>query len=274
VDRRGLARLLIGDLSLLRLALSVALVYGVLCLLAWLLADRMIFLPPAPSYRDGPDIVRLETRSGERIAAIHVPNPEARYTLLYSHGNAEDLGFMRPFLPALRDLGFAVLIYDYRGYGLSEGRPSERASYEDIDAAYEYLTGRLGVPPDRIIAFGRSVGAGPTLDLAVRQPVAGLVLESPFVTAFRVLTRWPLLPFDKFRNLDKIRQVRRPVLIMHGEADEVVPAWHGRQLFQAAPGPKQALWVPRASHNDFAWVAGSRYGRALQDFARLVADGR
>lgn len=270
MDRRLLRRLLAPELSLARLCLSAAFIYASVALLAWLFADRMIFLPPAPQYADADGILKLPTAAGERISALYLPNPGADYTILFSHGNAEDLGIVRPLLPALRDLGFAVLAYDYRGYGTSEGRPSERASYQDIDAAYEYLTRRLGLSPHRIILYGRSVGAGPAVDLAARQSVAGLVLESPFTTAFRVLTRVPLLPFDKFRNLAKIPRVGCPVLVMHGLADEVVPVAHGQRLFAAAREPKQALWVPGAGHNDFMWVAGPRWAQALRDFTLLI----
>src|SRR5574342_467910 len=119
----------------------------------------MIFLPPAPSYPDMPDVIRLATASGERIAAVYLPNPRATYTMLFSHGNAEDLGGIRPLLPVLQDLGFSVLAYDYRGYGLSEGQPSERNVYADIDAAYDYLTRDARVQPGRLILYGRSLGA-------------------------------------------------------------------------------------------------------------------
>ena len=105
-----------------------------------------------------------------------------------------------------------------------------------------------------------------------RPVVGGLVLESPFLTAFRVLTRIPLFPFDRFRNVDKIGRVRCPVLVMHGEADEIVPLWHGRQLFERAPGPKMFLAVPGAHHNDFLWVAGARYVTALRDFEALLRE--
>lgn len=262
--------MLVPDLSLARLFLSVAVIYASLALLAWLFADRMIFLAPPAQYGDDRGILKLRTAAGERISALYLANPRADYTMLYSHGNAEDLGVIRPILPALRDLGFAVLAYDYRGYGTSEGRASERASYQDIDAAYEYLTQQLGVPAHRIILYGRSVGAGPSVDLAVRQPVGGLVLESPFTAAFQVLTRVPLLPFDKFRNLAKITRVGCPVLVMHGLADDVVPVAHGQRLFAAAREPKQALWVAGAGHNDFMWVAGARWAQALREFASLL----
>jgi len=173
---------------------------------------------------------------------------------------------VRPILPALRQLGFAVLAYDYRGYGMSGGSPSERHVYGDIEAAYQHLVRDRGVPAGRVIAYGRSVGAGAAVDLASRRPVGGLIVESGFVSAFRVLTRLPLLPFDKFRNVDKIAGVRCPVLIMHGEADTIIPLWHGQRLFEAAPSPKRFLAIPGADHNDFMWVAGERYAQALREF--------
>jgi fermentation-respiration switch protein FrsA (DUF1100 family) len=235
-----------------------------------LLADRMIFLPPPASYQAGGDVLLLDTADGGRIAALHLPNPAATHTILYSHGNAEDLGHVRPALEIVRSAGFAVLAYDYRGYGLSSGRPSEAATYRDIDAAWSHVTGPLGVPPRRVILLGRSVGAGPSVDLAVRAPVGGLVLESAFVSAFRVVTRVPLLPFDKYRNLDKIAKVDCPVLVIHGTADQIVPLWHGQRLFETAREPKRALWVDGAGHNDLMLVAGERYARALAAFAALA----
>jgi len=270
VSPARLRRLLIPEFSLLRIVLSLAFIYAAVLGWVWVVADRMIFLPPAPSYRDTPDVIRLSTADGERIAAVYLPNPRATYTLLFSHGNAEDLGGVLPLLPALRDLGFSVFAYDYRGYGLSEGRPSERNVYADIDAAYDYLTRDLRVPPERIILYGRSLGAGAAVDLAARRFVGGLILESPFLTAFRVMTRIPVFPVDKFRNVDKIGRVRCPVLVMHGEADEIVPLWHGQRLFETAPGPKTFVAIPGAHHNDFMWVAGARYAAALRDFEALL----
>ena len=270
LSRTRIRRLLIPELSLVRVLLSIAFVYAAIAVLAWLYADRMIFLPPPPTYRDTAEIVKIPTADGPRIAALYVTNPEARYTLLYSHGNAEDLGVVRPIVPILRQLGFAVLAYDYRGYGTSEGRPSERHAYGDIEAAYQHLTRERGVAPDRIIAYGRSVGAGAAVDLASRRHLGGLIVESGFVTAFRVMSSLPLFPFDKFRNIDKIGHVGCPVLVMHGEADEIVPLWHGQRLFQAAPEPKRLLIMPGAHHNDFMWVAGERYAQALREFEALL----
>jgi fermentation-respiration switch protein FrsA (DUF1100 family) len=272
LSRTPFRQFLVPEIFLLRVALSAALVYATVAAWAWLISDRMIFLPPPPSYRDTPDILKVPTADGERIAAVYLPNPGATYTLLFSHGNAEDLGLVLPSLPSIPVLGFGLFAYDYRGYGLSEGRPSEQHVYADIDAAYDYLTRELRVPAARIILYGRSLGAGAAVDLAARQSVGGLILESPFLTAFRVLTRIPLFPFDKFRNVDKIGRVRCPVLVMHGEADEIVPLWHGQRLFERAPGPKMLVVIPGAHHNDFMQVAGARYVTALRDFEALLRE--
>jgi fermentation-respiration switch protein FrsA (DUF1100 family) len=236
-------------------------------------ADRMIFLPHASSYKDGPEILKLTTRAGKKISALYLPNPGAKFTLLVSHGNAEDLGDDRFWLEDLRKTGFSVLGYDYEGYGTSDGKPGEQAAYDDESAAYDYLAGTLGIPPDRIIIFGRSVGTGPAVYIAARKPVAGLILQSPFLSAFRVLTRVPLLPFDKFPNYKDIRRVHCPLLIIHGESDTVIAPWHGKRLYQLANEPKRYLPVPRADHNDLEMVAGKTYGDALQEFVASIGQG-
>jgi hypothetical protein len=230
----------------------------------------MIFLPQPSSYRDTGEILKLTTRDRIQISAVYLPNPAATYTILYTHGNAEDLGDIQPVLQYLRDSGFSVFSFDYRGYGTSQGTASERNAYRDIDTAYNYLTEQLSVLPSRIIAFGRSVGGGVAVDLASRKPLAGLIIESGFTSAFRVVVPIPILPFDKFRNINKIKNVKCPVLVMHGRADEIIPFQHGQQLFNAAPEPKRYLWIDEASHNDFMWVAGDSYKVALQEFAQVI----
>ena len=252
------------------LALSVAGVLAVFYLaaggLVWMYCVRLIFMPHAPGYSGGVEMVAAA--DGDSIATVWLPNPEARYTILFSHGNGEDLGDLRHFLPLLRDAGFSVLAYDYRGYGLSTRKaPTERRAYEDLAAAYEHLTGRLGVPPERVILHGRSLGGGIASHLASRRPAAGLILESTFVSAFRVPVTRPLFPFDRFATAARLRDVHYPVLVIHGARDEVVPYWHGPALLEAANPPRTHFWVQGAGHNDLAAVAGPRYTQALRDFA-------
>lgn len=226
----------------------------------------MIFLPPSPGYKDDEKTIKIKTQDGETISAFYLPNEEAKYTLLISHGNAEDIGHMLPYLHELKSQGFSVFAYDYRGYGTSSGNPTEQSAYADISANYAYLTQTIGVPAERIIVMGSSLGAALAIDLAAREPVAGLIVESPFVTAFRVVTYVPLLPFDKFDNMGKISNVRCPILFVHGTHDRIVPIWHGRKLYEVATAPKQNFWVEGGGHNDLLWVAGNRYWQAIHAF--------
>ena len=239
---------------------------------AFFLSDSMIFLPHPSSYKDSPDILKITTANGKKISAIYLPNPSARFTLLVSHGNAEDLGDDRYWLEDLRRAGFSVFAYDYEGYGTSEGKATEKAAYEDEAAAYEFLAVNLQTAPDRIIIFGRSVGTGPATYLAARRPSAGLILQSPFVSAFRVLTRVPLLPFDKFPNYKYIRHVHCPVLIMHSHGDSVIAFWHGEKMFDLANPPKQAFWAQNADHNEMDLTQG--YIPAIQAFAATLGNGK
>jgi len=237
-------------------------------------SDGLIFLPHPSSYKDGPDVLKLTTRTGKKISALYLPNPQAKFTLLVSHGNAEDLGDDRFWLEELQRAGFSVLAYDYEGYGTSEGKPGEQAAYDDENAAYDYLTQTMKITTDRIIIYGRSVGSGPAVHLAARKPAAGLILQSPFVSAFRVLTRIPLLPFDKFPNYKDIRKVHCPVLIIHGDSDTVIPPWHGKRLYDLADEPKKFVSISGADHNDLEMVAGKSYIEALQQFAAFLGQNQ
>ena len=257
----------------LRLAVLLGAIYLVLVILSMTALDKFVFCPHAASYPDDSSILKLTTRNGVRISAMYLPNPSARFTILFSHGNGEDLGDVRGDLWRLNALGFAVLGYDYQGYGTSEGTPSERHCYMDIDAAYEYLTGPLGVPPQRVILYGRSVGSGPSVDLATRRQVGGMILESAFTSVLACSRLAGALPRDAFRNIDKIGSVRCPVLFIHGRRDWTVPFRVGRALFEAAPGPKRCLWVERAGHNDVERVGGERVNQAIRDFAAWVEQG-
>jgi fermentation-respiration switch protein FrsA (DUF1100 family) len=251
--------------TILRVVMIAAILYLGLNLFALLFSERMIFAPRTPSYTELPRELKIVSGS-EKINAVFLEHPEAAYTILFSHGNAEDLGGVLPFMQQFYERGYSVLMYDYRGYGTSEGRPSVRNTYEDVDAAYQWLIRKKGVAPETIIAQGRSVGGGPAAWLAANRTVCGLVLESTFVSAFRVRTVIPLLPWDKFNNLKHIRRTDCPVLIIHGREDSVLPFWHGRKLYEAAPGKKMHLWINNAEHNDYAYVAGDAYFDAFERF--------
>lgn len=266
--------LLTSDFNLKRLIYTLILIlvlfYLGAFLYAYFYAEKIIFQPQPSSYRDTDKIIKLNSGDEAKISAVYLPNPEARYTILFSHGNAEDIGELRQTLENIRDAGFSVFAYDYRGYGTSSGAPTEAGAYRDADAAYDYLVNDLKIPAERIVAHGRSLGGAVAVDLASRRELGGLIVENSFVTAYRVLTRVPLFPLDKFKNISKIKDVRCPVLIIHGTKDEVIPFWHGEMLFQEANEPKLSLWVENAGHNNLSQIAGKRYEQVLKEFEMLI----
>jgi abhydrolase domain-containing protein 17 len=217
------------------------------------------------------DVQYVETVDDARIAIRYLPNPDARHTVLFSHGNAEDLGNLDSFLRRMHEQGFAVIGYDYRGYGMSERRQTTAGGVlRDIEAVYRFALDSLGVSPRDLIVHGRSVGTGPSLHLAAHHEIGGLVIESGFMSAFRVLTRWRILPFDRFNNLSLLPQIDVPVLIIHGAEDRIISPRHGRRLYRAASEPKSYWEVEGAGHNNLSYVAGREYWERLAAFARRL----
>jgi hypothetical protein len=252
------------------LLVAAASLYALIALTALFFSDAMLF-PMQPRNYSIPDLLRLPASDGAEIAALHLRNPNARWTLLHSHGNGEDLESLLPLLEQYRRRGYSVLAYDYPGYGLSSGRPSESGAYAAIDACYRYLTQQQGLAPERIILYGRSLGSGPAVDLAARRPAAALILESGFVSAFRVMTRIRLLPWDKFENESKLPKVEPPVFVMQAANDGVVGYWHGPRLYAAANQPKLFWRVENAGHNDLIFAAGEQYWSRLAAFTDALA---
>jgi len=246
------------------------LVYFGLFLFAHVYAERIIFQAQPSTYRDTDEIIKLNVTQDEAISAIYLRNPDARYTILFNHGNGEDIGTSKQTLDRLMEMGFSVFSYDYRGYGTSSGKASEANTYQDADAAYRYMVDNLQVAPDKIIVLGRSLGGAIAIDLASKRDVGGLVVESTFVTAFRVMTHVPLFPIDKFNSLSKIGKVRCPVLVIHGTKDELIPMWHGEKLLREASDPKLSFWVDGAGHNNLLSAAGNGYEKKLTEFLTLI----
>lgn len=266
-------RLLIGKWSWKRPFISLASIYVMLALVAVLFADRLIFIPPPPSYTsDHPGLGFVETAADETIAFIHLPAPEGMPTLLYSHGNAEDLAHSLVLYEEFHAGGLGVLAYDYPGYGLSTGTPDESSSLRAIMAVWNHLTDS-GIPPSSIVITGRSVGGGPSVWLASQVEPAGLILISPFKSAFTTAfdLPFPLFPRDRFPNLKRIRSFDRPLLVIHGEDDEVIAVSHGRALVDACASPdKKFHSIPNARHNDLFEIGGGEIVPLVHEFAERV----
>jgi fermentation-respiration switch protein FrsA (DUF1100 family) len=262
--------LLIGHLTVKGILQSTVVCYFAMTILAFFFSNHLIFFPQPPGYKDSSQIIHIKIDDQTNICAVYLPSPSAKFTILYSHGNAEDIGYLSPIFERYVANGFSVFAYDYRGYGLSDSRPSEKNTYQDIEAAYKYLTENLATDPNRIIALGRSIGSGPATDLATRHKLAALILESSIVSAYRTVTRIPLLPFDKFNNIEKIKNVHCPVLVIHGQKDQTVKFWHGKKMFNAANEPKMSLWIENAGHNDLLDRAGNEYWQTLKTFTTNI----
>lgn len=193
--------------------------------------------------------------------------------ILWCHGNAGNLTGRGPEAGEMAARGASVLLFDYRGYGRSEGRPTEEGIYRDAEAAYRYLVEERGIPPDRIVLLGRSLGAAPAARLASTVDHAGLVLVSPFPDAASMARRMFFgLPVGRFAAArfpvaEWVAERDRPLLVMHGEADRIVPLELGRRVYAAAAEPKRLVVLERAGHNDIHRAAGEVYLDGLVGFA-------
>jgi len=242
--------------------------YLCLILFALIFADKMIFPAPSATYSDTSfPLIRLPVDNVGDVYAVYLPNEQADYTLFYCHGNAEDLGSIYPLLQAFHKRGLSVFAFDYPGYGLSAGKPSESACIAATNAAYVYLKTFHNITPDKVIVYGRSLGGGPAVELASREMVGGLILDGTFTSTFRVVTHKKILPWDVFNSIARIHLVKSPLLVIHGEQDATVPFKHGVQLYaNAGSNIKQNLWVENAGHNNLIEVAGDCYWEAIDTF--------
>jgi len=192
---------------------------------------KLVFQPPKPSYMKDPNLIWLSTAEHEVIPAFFI-DKNAKYTLLFSHGNAEDLGSV---IEKMREVSHIlevnIFAYEYTGYGMSSGEPSEESLYADIEASFNYLSDIIGVPWQNIILYGWSIGSGPSVYLATQVPVRALVLQSALMSVLRVAMHTRVtLPGDLFPNGDRIGDVVCPIYVVHGTQDETIPFWHARDL--------------------------------------------
>ncbi len=282
LNRRRLAPWLVATVGL---ALTLCVIMGFL----WTqLESTFIFFPTREliahpgkaglSYEE----INFTTVEGRRLHGWFVPSKTAEnsITWLWLHGNGGNISHRVEEVAMVHHrLGVNVMIFDYQGYGQSEGKPTEQGAYADARAALKYLKQRPGVTSGKIVYFGRSLGAAVAVNLATAEPPLGLVLVSPFSSVEDMAKLGcPLLPVGwltrgRFDSVKTIAQVIRPVLIVHGALDDVVPPAQAEKLFDAANEPKRFLVLPQASHNDTSTSGGEKYWNTLEQFMADLNSG-
>ena len=217
--------------------------------------------------------VFFETKDHLKLHGWFFPANDAQKTLLFFHGNSGNVGSNLELISLfVTDLHVNVFGVDYRGFGKSEGHPSETGLYQDAQAAYEYLTQVRKINKDNIIIFGQSLGGAIAIDLASKRPAGALIVENTFTCALDMARKmYPYLPIQffiksRFNSRSKIKTVLYPKLIIHAAQDETVPFRQGEELFKLAPSPKQLYVVPGANHGNNYKIAGPDYVQKLKEF--------
>jgi fermentation-respiration switch protein FrsA (DUF1100 family) len=264
----------------LRVLASAGFILGVLWIMLPFLLNSLLYFPSRQFYADpaafgleARDVV-METEDGETLHGwwFRAGEDAVGHVLLF-HGNAGNVGDRLLHARLLTNVGLDVFSFDYRGYGRSTGSPSEEGTYDDARAALRALARQDGVDPKRVFYLGESLGGGVALALAREAPPRGLVLLSAF-TSVRDMGRvhYPFIPTplvpDAYPNLRRIRGLECPVLVMHGDRDEIVPVEQGKTLFEAAPEPKRLHLFAGAGHNDLLERAGNEWATTIAEWVR------
>ena len=249
--------LLKSVLRIVVLALVGIEVIGCFCI------DSLMFHPVRQYDAGHPGYVDIG-RDGEKIAAIVCGQQQGCKALLYCHGNAEDATGSMEYLKLAVGDKFTIAAVDYPGYGLSDGSPDEEGCYRVVHRLYDWLIEARGFKPEDIIVVGFSIGTGPATELAVTKPVGGLVLQAPYLSAPRIVTKVRILPIDPFPNLKRIGKIKCPLTVIHGTDDSIIPFAQGKELFGLAPEPKRFVAVDGADHNDLIDVLG------LEEYRKLL----
>ncbi len=244
-------------------AVTLVLAYALIVVAMMFLEESLLFFPTP--YPDGlwdqpgldPEDAWFEAADGTRLHGWYVHHDKPRAVILFCHGNAGNVTHRSDVLQVLRDqVGASALVFDYRGYGRSEGSPNERGILEDARAARKWLAQREGIPEDQVVVMGESLGGGVAVDLAAKDGAKALVLQSTFTSIPDVAAHYyPWLPVrwlirNRLDSLSKIASYRGPLLASHGDADTIIPFVFGQRLFEAANEPKQFVVLEGLDHND------------------------
>ena len=251
--------------------------YGALLVFVYFSQARMLYFPSRQVEASPADIglsfdqVTLGTQDGLKLSAWYIPSDGAKGFLVFCHGNAGNISHRLDSIRIFHQLRLNVLIFDYRGYGMSEGEPTEKGTYLDAEAAYDFLVNTKGAVPSRVIIFGRSLGSAVAAELALRRRAGALIIESGFTSVPDLGKKfYPHLPVRlmsrfHYETIRKVGRLGLPKLFIHSPADEIIPYEQGRRLFEAAAGPKEFLEI-HGDHNEGFLLSGDTYINGLGKF--------
>ncbi|TYP92566.1 hypothetical protein LX73_1928 [Fodinibius salinus] len=263
--------------TLFYVLVSIGIGYLLILLLMYLLQSKMIYHPTRAMIATPSSVglqfenIRFETEDDLSLHGWFIPADSAAPTVLYFHGNAGNISGRIETLHLLHDLGLNVFMFDYRGYGKSQGTPTETGTYRDATAAWNYLTKTSKTEADQIIIMGRSLGGSIAAWLAARQDPAAVIMESTFTSAADLgadlypwlPVRW-MLKYD-YNTLAHIREIDEPIFMAHSKDDQIVPYHHGQQLFEIVQESKRFIEL-RGSHGSAFWETGEKYREGLKQF--------
>lgn len=237
--------------------ISVLALLGIGTLMFYLFQRQLIYFPDrsepafAPAKALGFEQVTLRTQDGLALNAWYHPATENHPTLIHFHGNAGNIGVRLYLAKYLVKMGYGILLFDYRGYGGNDGRPSEHGFYQDGESAVAFLKSKQ-LPENKMVFIGESIGSGVAVEIAKRHDGCSLILQSPFKSLPAIVRHhhpWLLIPpADRFNSIAKIADISTPVLILHGDLDTIVPFSHAEALYEKAKGPKQMIKYPYGNH--------------------------
>ena len=241
------------------------------------LISHIVFTPPKKRLdqdQDAEGDIILTTSHGSQIQVKSIINNEKYLYMLISHGNSEDVYSVYEWATNILSnyINVNVIMYEYTGYGANQNnfRCTEKYCYNDIDTVYNYMISVLKVPPNRIVLFGRSLGTGPSVYLAAKHRVAGLILNSGFLSIYRIILnfRWTM-PGDMFPNIDRIKKVECPVCIIHSIKDEVIPFYHAKEMYKHVKNKFNPLYIDGTSHNTVDKISDDAY-KHMQNFFKFI----
>ena len=271
--------------TLLLIILTAISAYGIVVVLVFLFQSSLIYFPmrsvSVTPQEIGLDFeeVWLKTSDDVTLSSWFIPAEEQRGVLLFCHGNAGNISHRLESIRIFHDLGLSVLIFDYRGFGQSEGSVSEEGTYLDAEAAWDHLIEERGVDPSEIVLFGRSIGGAVAAHLAARQQAGALILEFSFTSLTDLGTQvYPFLPIRllsryQYNTSAYLQQIDMPLLIIHSPDDEIIPFAHAKVLYEKADRPKELLQI-MGDHNAGFFISGERYFNGIDRFLSIHVENR